>query len=301
MRRAQNLRKASVSKSTLKTRERQWLCYLEVCSKYKWNPFGCTSSQACKYVAYLSNSMRYSSVINYYQTVIFYHNVRGSPITNWTDPMLSQTVKGIKNMETTPEDVKDPITEKHLGMMISSVKVKNEFSVLIWTMIIFLFRTLLRVGHVIVSPHTLHGRDVKFFKWGAMVSVNSSKIKQKGSAHKIPLSRVEDLSICPVFCLEKIINRYPGVESDFLFSTHNITHVTYSTFNKSFKRLISNSKIKGNFSSHSLRRGGTTARRAAGVPLSHIKERGQWVSDCVFKYIKPTVSDKLKWELFYVR
>ena len=30
MRKAQNLRKASVSKSTLKTRERQWLCYLIV-------------------------------------------------------------------------------------------------------------------------------------------------------------------------------------------------------------------------------------------------------------------------------
>ena len=41
--------------------------------------------------------------------------------------------------------------------------------------------------------------------------------------------------------------------------------------------------------------------RAAGVPLSYIKERGQWLSDCVFKYIKPTVSDKLKWEFFYVR
>ena len=113
-----------------------------------------------------------------------------------------------------------------------------------------------------------------------MVSVNSSKTKQKGFAHKIPLSRAEDLSICPVFWLEKIINRYPGVKSDFLFSTYNIAHVTYSTFNKSFKRPISNSKIKGNFSSHSLRRGGTTAMRAAGVPLSHIKERGQWV--CLF-------------------
>ena len=58
---------------------------------------------------------------------------------------------------------------------------------------------------------------------------------------------------------------------------------------------------RGNFSTHSLRRGGTTAMRAAVVPLSHIKERGQWASDCVFKYIMPTVSDKLKWELYYVR
>ena len=290
-----------MSKSTLKTRERQWLCYLKVCKKFKWNPFGCTSSQACKYVAYLSDSMRYSSVINYYQTVIFYHNVRGSPVTNWADPMLSQTVKGIKNLETTPEDVKDPVTEKHLIKMFSNVKVKNEFGVLIWTMIIFLFRTLLRVGHVVVSPHTLRRRDVKFFRRGAMVTVNSSKTKQKGSAHKIPLSRVEDVRLCPVFWLEKIIKIYPGVDSDLLFSTGNFPQISYSIFNKAFKGLISISKVQGNFSTHSLRRGGTTAMRAAGVPLSYIKERGQWVSDCVFKYIKPTVSDKLKWEFFYVR
>ena len=91
-----------------------------------------------------------------------------------------------------------------------------------------------------MSPPTLRRRDVKFFKWGAMVSVNSSKTKQKGSAHILPPSRAEDLSICPVFWLEKIINRYPGVESDLLFSTLNFSHVTFSTFNKSFKRLLSN-------------------------------------------------------------
>ena len=43
----------------------------------------------------------------------------------------------------------------------------------------------------------------------------------------------ENLGICPVFWLEKNINRYPRVESDMLFSTQNFTHVTYSTFNKS--------------------------------------------------------------------
>ena len=109
--------------------------------------------------------MRYSSVINYYQTVSFYHNVKGRPVANLSDPMLSQTVKGIKNLETIPEDVKDPLTEKHLDMMFEYVEVKNEFSILIWTMIIFLFRTLLRVGHVVVSPHALHRRDIKYFKW----------------------------------------------------------------------------------------------------------------------------------------
>ena len=32
-------------------------------------------------------------------------------VANWSDPMLAQTVKGIKNVETVPEDVKDPLTE----------------------------------------------------------------------------------------------------------------------------------------------------------------------------------------------
>ena len=138
--------------------------------------------------------------------VIFYHNVKGKPVANWSDPMFSQTVKGIKK-KTTPEDVKDPMTEKLLDMMFANVKVKNEFNVLIWTVIIFLFRTLLRVGHVVVSPHTLRSRDVKIFKWGAMVSVNSSKTKQRGSSHKIPISRSENLGVCPVYCLEKNIKK----------------------------------------------------------------------------------------------
>ena len=90
-----------------------------------------------------------------------------------------------------------------------------------------------------MSPHTLHRRDVKNFKWGALISVNSSKTKQKGSSHKIPISRSENLGVCPVYWLEKLLKKDPGIESDFLFSTRNYTHVTYSTFNKSFKRLIS--------------------------------------------------------------
>ena len=69
-----------------------------------------------------------------------------------------------------------------------------------------------------------------------------------------------------------------------LFSTNNYTHVTYSMLNKSLKSLISNSKVRDNFSTHSLRRGGPTAMRAAGVPLSHIK-RGASGCQIVFSNI----------------
>ena len=267
MRRAHYLRKASVSKSTLNTRERQWACYVKICKKFRWSPYGCNSSQACKYVAFLSKAMRYSSVVNYYQTVIFYHNLKGKPVAGWSDPMLAQTVKGIKNLEQIPEDVKDPLKEEHLYKMFQKVNVRKEFDILVWTVIIFLFRTLLRVGHVVVSPHTLRRRDVKFFKWGALVTIRSSKTRQKGNPHEIPISRSKNLEVCPVFWVEKLLKLFPKGESELLFSSKEYSKLSYSTFNRAFKNLISKSKIQGNFSTHSLRRGGDDSHESCGGPL----------------------------------
>ena len=63
-------------------------------------------------------------MINYYQTVI-YHNIKGRSVASWSDPMLAQTVKGITNLETVPEDVKDPVTEKHLKNNVSICQCKK--------------------------------------------------------------------------------------------------------------------------------------------------------------------------------
>ena len=59
-------RKASVIELTLKTRKHQWQCYINICKKFKWNIYGCSTAQACKCVYFLAKKMQYSSVINYY-------------------------------------------------------------------------------------------------------------------------------------------------------------------------------------------------------------------------------------------
>ena len=123
--RAESLRKNSVSRSTLKTRRKQWACYEKICKKIGWKNVSCVSSQACKYLAYLSNVMKYLSVINCYQTVIFFHKVKGYSVAGWSDMLVSQTVKGIKNSQKIPEDVKDPLTQKHLEKMYRKANTKT--------------------------------------------------------------------------------------------------------------------------------------------------------------------------------
>ena len=122
--------------------------------------------------------MKYSSVINYYQTVILYHNVKGCTVARWSDSLVSQTVLGISNSQGTHEDVKDPLDLKKLGKMYRQVDMKTHMGLLVWAMVVFLFSTLLRVSHIVLSPHTLLKGDVKLFKWGVLISIRSSKNKR---------------------------------------------------------------------------------------------------------------------------
>ena len=48
------------------------------------------------------------------------------------------------------------------------------------------------------------------------------------------------------------------------------------------------------YNTHSLRRSGASHLFTAGLPLHAIKVIGDWKSDCVFKYLKPTASCKIK-------
>ena len=102
---------------------------------------------------------------------------------------------------------------------------------------------------------------------------------------------VEKNSTCPVYWLDKLFTRYPRNKNDYLSKVRSIS---YSIFNTALKSLTFRARLKGNFATHSLRRGGTTTLHQKGAPLPYIRERGQWASDCIYKYIKPSVVSKIK-------
>ena len=96
--------------------------------------------------------------------IFFIILIKGIEVARWSDLIFAQTIKGIKKSENVPEDVKDPLTEANLKVMFKSVSLKSVSDVLIWIVIVFLFRMLLRVGQAVVSPHTLRSGHAKFFE-----------------------------------------------------------------------------------------------------------------------------------------
>lgn len=159
---------------------------------------------------------------------------------------------------------------------------------LVWVAVIVLFRTLLRVSHVIDSPHTLRRRDVSFTPWGVILVVYSAKVGGKKFPRKLPLTRGPNHRWCPVFWIERLFRKFPRPSSAYLFSCEKIPVISYALFHRVFKKLCLSAGVKGRFGSHSLRRGGASFMSEVGIPLAEIKDRGMWSSSCIFDYISPS-------------
>ena len=218
-RKAINYREHSVASSTKRNRKIQWDCYVRVCKKFSWKPLPCSLNQACMYVTYLADKMKLSSIFTYYQAVVFMHTCNGLDPVTVANPVLKATLKGIGNVEGATEVGKDPIFPKDLQKMSKVVDVNCELEMLVFTAVLFLFRTLLRVSHVVGSDHVASREDVKFNSKGFLLRVKSAKkLKTSDKCWYIPVLR-DDSEICPVKWLDALFTKHPRAEGDPIFST----------------------------------------------------------------------------------
>lgn len=281
-----HFRLQSVQASTRRARKCQWKCYVKFCSKYSLNVFPCTSHKLSLYVSELSRYMKPSSIASYLQGVVFVHNVLGMTPPKVSHPHLKATLGGINNDYPGLPDQKAPIFMHHIRRMRNFVVTTNHYSVQTWIGCLLMFRCLLRVGQVVDSPHTLTRDCVTFMDYGCAIEVRSSKSTSRYSPPiLIPISRVPEEKDCVVYWLKKMYKMYLVVSSAPLFSSLRVPVLSYSMFTLKFKELLDVSGIRGNYSSHSLRRGGATSMSQSGVSVTDIKLRGRWKSACVNKYI----------------
>ena len=260
--------------------------------------FNCSVTQASIYATYLSKYMLASSIISYLSAVVFFHTLEGFKPPYLADCQLRATINGIKNRQAQPKRQKDPILPCHLQAMFGGLNLSSDLHVCVWAAILVCFRALLRVSHVVSSPHLLLDGDVELTEWGMLVTVSSSKTSKSYSApHRIPLSRVKDKRLCPVYWLERVRARKHPAPTSPAYSTDSVKILTYSSYTRVFKSLLADAGIRGDFATHSLRTGGATLMASTKCTLTQIKNRGQWASDCVFQYLKPTLSDDLEADL----
>ena len=249
-------------------------------------------NQACLYVTYLAENLKISSIVTYYQAVVFYHVCAGLEPVRLSNPILKATIKGIEKEKKDVTGGKDPMFPIHLLVLGKVVNFESDVEILVFIAALLMFRTLLRVSHIVSSSHTLLRGDVKFENNTILLSVRSSKTNQSGKGETVPVTLSSDPALCPVRAVKFLFNKF-GMPADCqLFSCPTVPALSYSMFARCFKKLITRAGLVGDFASHSLRRGGATYMSMLDCSITEIKTRGMWKSDCVYKYIVPDLAAK---------
>ena len=166
------------------------------------------------------------------------------------------------------------------------------------------FFGLLRIGNVTTPTGSgstglsILRKNVSFTDKGCILSVHKSKTNQYAQyVHDVTLPYVHNSIMCPTSALLSFLGISGKVHDTApLFSMLETQGVVYLSQNK-FRRRLSKVLTACNLSSdhyntHSLRRGGATWLLSNGTSLAMVKTMGDWKSDAVYRYIKPTIDTK---------
>lgn len=286
------LRKFAWADSTRKTREYQWRKYLTFCDKVHATPLPLDNELISSFLLHLGLSgLKYSSINNEVSALVLFAKLNGADCTLRQDFNIHLTLKALRRILGDAADSKDELFPNELLKIFHQVDLANPLEFTIWTGVLFLYRSLLRKGHVFAGEfdvNLLTRSEVKFTDYGLIISVSRSKtIQCSDRCVQIPVCKVSG-PLCIVSLLKLFVSRYPASGDLPLLARVVDGKLLLPSYAKALSTLKSwgvTSGLKKDLGMHSLRRGAATVMSMAGLSLEDIKDRGDWRSTSVLRYL----------------
>lgn len=291
---------------TKATYRSQAVAFLKFCSITQTVPVPITQHTLCRYVAYLSRSYAYSSIQQYLNVVRIIHVCCGFPNPLCENFELSIVLKGIKRVKGVAVCHKEPLCPESLMQIRKLLNLQLLMDAQFFAALLTCFFGLLRISNVTCQQRSgssgtdssIKREDTTFSIQGTSLAVRRSKtIQCQERVHVVALPLYVGHPLCPtsaVLNFLKLSGPVPTGSPLFsVMSDQKCVALTASTFRRRLSKLLSQLGYPiDKFNTHSLRRGGATWLLTSGVPLATIKAIGDWSSDAVFAYLKPTLSQR---------
>lgn len=221
------------------------------------------------------------------------------PVDIRADFGVTLTLKALRRLLGDQPVSTDELYPSDLHKIYLQVNQSNVNEWLTWVGIVFLYRTLLRKGHIFFGEfnnNLLKRSSVKFTHYGFLVTMCKSKtIQYKERCVRIPVCQGGGF-LCAPTLLKRFLNNYPSIAEAPLLSyikSGMVIPVKYSNALELLKRWSERAGLNKNVGLHSLRRGAATLMSLAGVNLEDIKERGDWHSMAVLSYLSYPMEKKV--------
>ena len=277
--------------NTWKARKSQWRRYHLFCEDFRLTPLPAAAETIGLYITFLARKCCYVTICNYVSGVWALHDYWGIPHVDATTFLISSTLRGAKRLLGCESIQAPPLSPKDMGRIWYSMDLNKLCDVQFWCALTIMYRCLLRVSHVVTSPHTMKVKDLRWTDTGMDVTIRSSKVIQfKERVVLVPIVKASGSILCPCDYLRYYISRAGLKPESALFP------YTYSGFSSKLKKTCEQAGLVGNYTSHSLRRGSATFL-SSFLPLHVIKTYGDWRSWSVLLYISDSYTDRKEKDL----
>ena len=256
----------------------------------------------CRFLVSVGDDLSYTTLNNYISALNSLGKFSDSSFDLRQDYGVFLLLRGFKRLKGDVNLQKDPILPPDLRQIAKIVDFSNEIQVIMWTIILLAFRSLLRKSHFVSTgeddqDHLLRVGDVTFTEWGCSISIKSSKtIQFKERSFDIPINFAKS-PLCVVSLLKRIIANRPS--SQLLFRLPGLSLVRPVPYNLALQSLKDWCKMCGiekDVGFHSLRRGSASFMHSLDLKLVSIQKAGDWQSLCVLKYLSVDFAQKRKVE-----
>lgn len=269
--------------------------FLKFCECYGLQPMPTSSQTLCRYVAFLAQTMRPSSIKQYLNVVRLMHLQNGLSNPLVGDFMLDSVLKGVQRLKGNYVKQKLPITIDILQAFIPFLNFKLSRNVTFWAACLVAFFGMLRKaslfpknaldGHMCLKNCVMH-------EWGLEIICSHSKTIQcqEREAFVVLPWNTLNRDLCPVSAILKSLKLSGCCQAQeflFTFLKDGVKYkMTYAMFTAMLKQVITSLGLSTDlYSGHSLRRGGCSLAFSAGVPTETIKAQGDWKSLAYLEYI----------------
>ena len=293
-----------LAENSWKTRSTQWKSYLNFCEATGSSPLPANTTQICRYIVFLSDTLKYVSVINYISAVSLLHKLYGYDRSFMDDYKVKFTLAGLRRVLGDDPPSRPTLHIQDLLAMYRHVQLQDRSERTLWACIFLGFRSLLRKSNLVMSSNTDHHvirrSAVKFFPWGMLLTISSTKTIQYGQrVITIPITYAHGSPICAVQWVQRHILDFPSQDPDsplFLLPRNAASvPMTYSVLLTYLKRLLQRSgRNSEQFGLHSLRRAGASYMHSIGLTLEDIRQAGDWKSLAALIYLARPLQGRIE-------
>lgn len=209
--------------NTKKSRTSQWKQFMNFCDNLGMSSVPADNRTVARFLVLKAQSCKYSTINNYLSAIISLQKCYGYEGGYRENFMISLVLAGLKSILGTGVTQKILLTPQELLSIYRNIDPKDELGMILWSIIVFCFRSILRKSNVVPESDEMdellvRRNNIQFHDWGMMISVTSTKtIKYRDRILEVPINKLDNSPFCAVSLLKKHFTEFPAPADGPLF------------------------------------------------------------------------------------